>query len=399
MSSGEMISLPNQSGDARRCHYHQVLVSRDLGGGEFVALSLAEFVRKKGFRSVAWIPGHGPAWSEAKKRRLSLRPYNWVQVANRGEWTAAIGNLRLSYALYRSGLGIVHVHSPLHYGAMQWALRLSRHMSIAHVHIEDRPAALRWAFKHPPDLIITCARFLEKHVRLCLPARFQESQRIVAVPNAVNTVRFSPGNKSEAKAQLGAIPDKPLLLMLANLAPHKGQETAIRAVALLKKRCVDVTCWLAGAERGQSDAYATLLRSLAVELGVSDRVRLLGHRSDTPKLLRAADMLLLPSTNEGLPLSILEAQASKALVLAAPTAGIPEIVEDGKTGFLIAADNPMEYANRISELLRNDTLSHRIVDDAYVNTITNYDSRAYHNRIWELYQELTRTLDKNGSVW
>jgi len=64
------------------------------------------------------------------------------------------------------------------------------------------------------------------------------------------------------------------------------------------------------------------LQALCSELGVADQIRFLGHREDIPDLLRAADILLLPSTNEGLPLSVLEAQATKVPVLAAPTAGI-----------------------------------------------------------------------------
>ena len=81
-------------------------------------------------------------------------------------------------------------------------------------------------------------------------------------------------------------------------------------------------------------------------------VRLLGQRDDANVLLRAADFFLLPSTNEGLPLSILEAQATKVPVLAAPTAGIPEIVRDAETGFLIPATDAPGYAHRIRVFAR-----------------------------------------------
>src|SRR5262249_48318367 len=153
-----------------------------------------------------------------------------------------------------------------------------------------------------------------------------------AVPNTVDTARFFPGDRQEAKAKVGA-PPLPLVLMLANLAPHKGQETAVRAVAELKRRGIDVACWLAGEERGGGDAFTVRLRGLIAELGLADRVRLLGFRGDAPELLRAADFFLLPSTHEGLPLTVLEAQASKVPVLASATAGIPEAVQDGETGF------------------------------------------------------------------
>src|SRR5262249_39146420 len=83
--------------------------------------------------------------------------------------------------------------------------------------------------------------------------------------------------------------------------------------------------------------YTTRLQDLCNELGVADRIRFLGHREDVPDLLRAADIFFLPSTSEGLPLSVLEAQATKVPVLAAATAGIPEVITDGETAFLIPA--------------------------------------------------------------
>jgi glycosyltransferase involved in cell wall biosynthesis len=175
--------------------------------------------------------------------------------------------------------------------------------------------------------------------------------------------------------------------MLANLAPHKGQETAIRAAALLKRRGVDLTFWLAGVERAQG-GYTRRLEALIGEAGVGDRVELLGQRGDAADLLRAADFFLLPSTHEGLPLSVLEAQASKVPVLAAPTAGVPEVVQDGETGFLLAADDPEAYALRLEQLVRQPELSRRVADRAHARTTSEYNWSAYCRRMTALYDEL-----------
>jgi len=185
-------------------------------------------------------------------------------------------------------------------------------------------------------VIITCARFLVDQVRNALPDHLQRTQSIVAVPNAVDMDRFHPEDKDLAKQKVGAPRNIPLILLVANLAPHKGHkghETAIRAVAILKERGVNAWLWFAGIERGDSLEYTERLKTLCGELGVAGRVRFLGQRSDVPELLRAADFFLLPSTSVGLPLSILEAQASKVPVIAAPTAGIPEIIRHVKQVF------------------------------------------------------------------
>jgi glycosyltransferase involved in cell wall biosynthesis len=301
---------------------------------------------------------------------------------------AAKANWRVWRGLSRGAPGLAHVHSPGAYGALRRGLGFSGLRRVAHVQIEEDPALLRWAFRSPPDLIITCARFLVDQVRRALPECRREGQRIAAVPNAVDTVKFAPGDKAEAKRKVRAPAGVPLALMLANLAPHKGQETAIRAAAALKARGVETHFWLAGTERGGAGSYTAHLHALAREAGVADRVRLLGQRGDAPDLLRAADFFLLPSTCEGLPLSVLEAQATRVPVLAAPTAGGPEVVCDGTTGFLIPADDAEGYARRVEQLLANPALSDRVAGAAFLHTTREYSWSAYCRRVVELYDEV-----------
>jgi phosphatidylinositol alpha-1,6-mannosyltransferase len=227
----------------------------------------------------------------------------------------------------------------------------------------------------------------------------RERQRIEAVPNAVDTGRFHPpADKSVAKEKVGAHRDRPLLLMLANLAAHKGQETAIRATAALKHRGIEADCWLAGIER-QPQGFADRLRTLAIDAGVQDRVRFLGHRADTPELLRAADFFLLPSTCEGLPVSLLEAQASGLPVLASPTAGVPEAVIDGHTGFMIPAADVEAYASCICALLHDVDLSRRVAHCAVDRVRQRYGWDRFRERMYALYESVHRgqPLPTNGS--
>jgi glycosyltransferase involved in cell wall biosynthesis len=338
--------------------YHQVLVSRELGGAGLVALHLARHLTRNGRAPHVWIPGPGPAQAEATRLGLPCGTYDAESAASPSVFRAGLANWRLARALKPSGPGLVHVHSPGYYGALRRGLIRTGLTRVVHVQLEEGEPSLRWAFKSAPDLIIPCARFLVDLVRRALPEGSVGRTRIVAVPNAVDTERFTPGPKEQAKARVGAPAGRPLLLMLANLAPHKGQETAIRAVALLKQRGLEVTCWLAGIERHGEGAYTARLRTLIHEADVGDRVQLLGQRGDAPDLLRAADLFLLPSTNEGLPLSVLEAQATRVPVLAAPTAGIPEVVREGETGFLIPAADAEGYARRDVEHFPHPSQGH-----------------------------------------
>jgi len=372
---------------ARR-QYHQFLASSELGGGAQVALDLAKFLATQGRESPVWIPGTGLSWSHAEQSGLPVQGFDLTSAMSASRLQAARVNWQVWSRVRGFGRGLVHVHSPVVYGALRRGLGYSGLKQVMHVQVEQDEEGLRWALRRCPDLIITCARFLVDLVRRALPERCRDRQWIVAVPNAVDVVKFAAGNKTEAKRKVGAPAGVPLALTLANLAPHKGQETVIRTAAVLKARGVETHFWLAGIERGGAGTYTARLNALIREAGVADRVRLLGQRSDAPDLLRAADFFLLPSTCEGLPLSILEAQATKVPVLAAPTSGIPEVVWDGNTGFLIPADDAEAYARRVEELLANPALSDRVREAAFLHTTREYSWRAFCRRVAGLYDEL-----------
>jgi glycosyltransferase involved in cell wall biosynthesis len=392
-------------------NYEQVLVSRELGGAGLTALHLAHALGCSGSSCRVWIPGVGPAYQEAARLGLSVEAYDPAPAFSPRKMQAVLANWRIGRRWRGRRPGILHIHGPAHYGALRHAVRLSGLKSVVHVQIDEDESLLRWAFRRPPHLVVTCAGYLVNRVRQAVPDDSRDKQRIEAVPNAVDVNRFFPAADNEdGKRRVGAPTTAPLALMLANLAPHKGQETAIRAIARLKERGIRMNCWLAGIERSTlaparapsvsdgSDVvpanrgpYTTFLENLAGELRVADRVRFLGARNDSPDLLRAADFFLLPSTHEGLPLSILEAQATALPVLAAPTAGVPECIQDGETGFLIPADDVEAYARRLEELLANRDWSRRVAQQALQRTTAIYNWRKHCQRMFDLYQELLGT--------
>ena len=369
-------------------HLHQLLVSNEVGGAGLIGLRLAKFFTDQSYRSHLWIPGAGAAQEMATQLGLVNHLYDPRNALSMPMAVAAFGNLEMWSKLHRCSPGIVHVYSPLYYRALRYAVKLSGLKSVVHIHLEQPLEGLACDFHWPPDLIVTCADFLVEHVRSALPLALRDCQQIVSVPNAVDTTRFHPGNKYYAKQKVGVTNNVPILLMVANLAPHKGQEIAIKALGILKELGVDVELWLAGVERDRRLDFTTTLKVLCDELKISSQVRFLGHRADIPDLLRAADVFLLPSTSEGLPLSILEAQATMLPVIAAPTAGIPEIVADNVTGFLVNANDAVGYAQRIKHLLFSTTTVQRITESAYKNIVTNHEWSTYCDKVQAAYTVL-----------
>ncbi len=370
-----------------QCSVHHLLDTGELGGGNVVALTTARLLKPHLNESHLWTDP-GPAEAVATADGLTLHHLGQTKLRAAGRIGGRFLEWRLGRRLRKFQPGIVHVSSAFLYGLTNRAAKGSGLRRIVHVQIEDTAPNWQWAFREPPDVIITCAHFLVAGVRDAVRSRTP----VICIPNAVDVDRFSPGDKQEAKRKVNAPVDRPLLLMLANLAPHKGQLTAIDALARVRQRGINAECWLAGTERGGGTMFTDELKARIAALGLSDRVKLLGHRADTPDMLRAADVFLLPSTNEGLPLSILEAQAAGVPVLAAPTAGVPETITDGETGFLIAADDAAGYADKIALLLGASAARERITAAALAQVRRESTWAAFGERMRGVYEELATAI-------
>jgi glycosyltransferase involved in cell wall biosynthesis len=274
------------------------------------------------------------------------------------------------------------------FGATRLLRKLSGLKSVLHIHLDFQADDLRWALTRPPELTIVCAEFMRPAVLNSLGAAGHRNCRVRVIRNAVDLQRFGLFDKHLAKISIGANEKLPLAMIAANLSPHKGQITCIRAIAELKRRGRHVQLWVVGESRDSGRGYEKNLRAACAEFGVEELVHFTGFRNDVDALFRAADFVLLPSTSEGLPLSILEAQASGAIVLAAPTAGIPEVVFEDRTGYLVAADDPDGYADRIERLVGDVSKAREVRNASRRYVEAEHDLQRYCERVFAEYEGL-----------
>ena len=145
------------------------------------------------------------------------------------------------------------------------------------------------------------------------------------IPNAVDIGRFDTGVcRARTRAELGVAEDRFMWLAAGRLTPAKDYPNLIRAVSELAQRWGDVEVVIAG-EGSLQDELTHQIR----DLGLSDRVRLLGLRDDMPDLYRASDALVLSSAWEGMPNVVLEAMACQRPVVATAVGAVAELVMDG----------------------------------------------------------------------
>ncbi len=172
--------------------------------------------------------------------------------------------------------------------------------------------------------------------------------KVWVVPNAVAPVGRSP--------EAGAVPHHPAALFVGRLRLRKGVEVALHAISLLKSSGSEARLLVVG-----DGEHRHRLERVSRELGLEDRVEFLGRRSreEVQALMDSSTVLVVPSLYEGMPLVVVEAMQRGLAVTASAVSGIPEVVVDGETGWLVPCEDPVALARALEEALGDPTEARR----------------------------------------
>jgi len=155
-------------------------------------------------------------------------------------------------------------------------------------------------------------------------------------------------------------PGKFVVAEIAGLTHRKGQDVLLRALRLLldaTEGAPDFELWLVGEPFTGEEAFGEQLHAMCSELGLDDHVKFHGWREDIPELLASVDVMVLPSSAEGLPKSIVEAMAAECAVVATGVGGTPDVVVDDHTGILVDYGNEQQLADALQRLYEDRTLT------------------------------------------
>ncbi len=187
------------------------------------------------------------------------------------------------------------------------------------------------------------------------------AEQYVAVPSGVPIaeLRASAPAPGEARARLGLQPHAFVVVGLGRLVPIKGFDLLVRALPAVAAQLPSARVLLVGdgAERGH-------LAAIAASLGVAERLRMTGETTDVAAYLSAADVVAVPSRNEGMGRVIVEAMALGLPVVATAVGGIPDVVTDGECGRLVGPEDVDALAVALVELGRDPALRRKLGEAA-----------------------------------
>ena len=169
------------------------------------------------------------------------------------------------------------------------------------------------------------------------------------------------------------------MLFVGRLRVRKGLEVALQALSLLRESGVRPRLVVAG-----DGEHRPRLEQLARDLDLGSQVEFLGRRSrdQVQTLMAAATVLVVPSLYEGMPLVIVEAMGSALAVVASAVSGIPEVVTDGETGWLVPCEDPPALARALEEAVGDPLEAHRRGRAGYERLEREYAPEVI-GRLWE----------------
>ena len=308
-----------------------------IGGAEVYVAQICEKLAHLGAHVDLFCPSGRPFVDYADRRGIGS--VNWK---THGKFDP-ITVLRLARLIKKNRIDVIHTHLSTASLLGAFAAKLAGVPSVAHVHGMNSATC----FKHS-GLVIAVSEAVKKH--LC--AQGLDGSKIRVLHNGIDLTRFQPISKTEARSCLSYDSDAQIFGVFGRLSPEKGQKFAIEAMSIVIKDYPNARLILAGDGKDRAD-----LESFAQTLGIAENVHFEGFIADPSRMMSACDAVIVPSIKEGFGLAAVEAMALGRPVVATDAGGLPEIIVNGETGFIVPTRDPQAIADLIKHLLEDKALA------------------------------------------
>jgi glycosyltransferase involved in cell wall biosynthesis len=299
-------------------------------------------------------------------------------------WTVLRARARMRRLLREIHFDVVVCHMTWSQAIFGPAVRALRIPLVFYLHnrAEGRHFIDRWArLSAEPDLALCVSRDTESTCRNVFP---KAPTKVIYSPIPLHKSGFEK-ERSRVRREFDVPEDATVIVQVSRMEAWKGHTALLQALHLLRER-EDWRCWIVGGpQAGPEVAYAQHLRDLAVELGIAQRVRFLGERSDVPRLLAAADVMCQPNTGtEGFSIVFMEGCLASLPIITTAIGGALEIVDES-SGILV----PLQDLDALTASLK------RLLDDRELRVQMG---RAGYRRVQEMcdpasqLQKLAKTL-------
>jgi glycosyltransferase involved in cell wall biosynthesis len=365
-----------------------------FGGAQKSLLMLLDHGSTFGIQPAAVIvPQDGPIVEHVRKRGvpLGIVPFYGLRARNPLRYFETL--YRLWRWAHRTKAEIIHLNFPYLLDYAFWLKKLTGCPLVCHIHTMESPTSMtahRLAWLRRADAVVAVSRAVERS----LFAWGLTPEKVWLIYNAIDLRPFHTcERRGSLRRQIG-IPDGDLLVgTVCRVVPGKGVEDLIKAAARLVQEMDDLHFVVVG-DDGAEGRWIKHYRYLAEEVGLVDRFHFVGFRADVPDVMRDLDVFVMASWNEGFGLVVLEAMASGTVVVATAVGVVPELVENGRTGFMVAPHNPDDLGCAIRAALEMPRVRRdAMIRAAQARVAADFDVRKEVESLLQLYQTMLKKPD------
>lgn len=305
---------------------------------------------------------------------------------------------RIRQYLLDHEIQIIHTHTPR--TIIQASLATCRMPQVAHLatkHLLTTPGDRRWGIPvtifdrfglYLPDQIVAVSNTMVKQI-LIQPGI--SPQRVRAICNAIPAEKYyAPDQRESCRIELGLSPESIAIGFAGRMEKVKRIDLLLFAHKQILFDFPETRLVLVG-EGSEQDEW----KSLTENLGISHTVIWAGFRTDMPRIMAALDIYVVPSVNEGLSLSILEAMAAGLPVIATDVGGASEVIIDNLSGLLVYPGSYQILAKAISDLLENPEKRERISRAGRDLVLNEYNIKRLTDDYCNLYLEIANKIGRN----
>jgi len=351
-----------------------------FGGGERQVLGLVRHLARRGFENLL-----GAAPGSALSSTLPAGDAEFLPLAIRNHLDVRAA-LALSRWISERAPDVVHFHTSRAH-AMSLFLPGSAARSLVTRRMDY---ALRrgWRTRLLYNRRVAAVAAISEEVRRQLLAAGVEAGRVRVIHSGVEVPDALPGpaGRAAARSRFGANGEI-VIAVVAALERRKGQDVLLEALSRVRRERSRFLCLLSG-----DGSERAALEARAANLGLDASVRFLGYRPQVADLLAAADVFVMPSRKEGLGVAILEAMAMALPVVASAVGGIPESVEDGRSGILVPPDDPEALAAAFVHLARGPEEARAMGRRGRERVLTHFTMAGMAGRYADLYESMSSCL-------
>lgn len=302
-----------------------------------------------------------------------------IQTKSILSWKLYAAVPRLKKIVYDQQIDIIHAQTRVTQ-FLAFMIKAVPYVSTCHGFF--RPRMLRLMFSFWGKRVIAISQQVRRHLENDF---FVEADRIITVRNGIDLEQFKArtfGEREQRRNELG-YQNEFVIGIIARLSDVKGHAVLIDAFAKVRKQLLSVKLVVVGKGKEEDS-----LKERVKKLGLERDVDFIPAVDCTMDLLTVFDCFVLPSLQEGLGLSVMEAQAAGLAVIASRVGGIPSLIENGKTGILVAPGDPDQLSQAIIELLKDPEKIKLLGHQARLKAEHEYGSAQMAREIVKIYQEV-----------